>query len=290
MKKILVTGINGFLGGAVPFIYKDRYHITGIYNNSKPLSHEYQTYKLDLSHQNEVLEFFEINSFDAVLHLAALSNPNTCEGNPALSYSHNVQATKNLVDVCGIKKIKLIFTSTDLVYDGEYPYYDEESSTKPLNIYGNHKLEAESIVLKASELNVVARLPLLYGIQYANGISCLSTIVSALESGANINLFTNEYRTMTSNYDILEALSLLIDKGKGLYCLGGDESISRYDFGILTAKVMNKNSDNIIPCLQKDVNMIAKRARDVSMKNNKMKELGWKVSSIRDSLEKMLLK
>ena len=76
---------------------------------------------------------------DAVIHLAAASDPNYCQTHPEETFKINVTASSNIAGLCSDLKAACVFTSSDQVFDGKSPPYKENDDTNPLNIYGQQK-------------------------------------------------------------------------------------------------------------------------------------------------------
>ena len=279
MKKLLVTGISGFLGWHIAQHLQDDWQVQGIYQNNKSDNEIIQTDSLNLTDNQSVTNYLKQYQPDAILHLAANSNPNNCEQNP-LSNNINVKATIHLAKWCAIQNIPFIFTSTDLVFDGKNAPYAEADSANPIMIYGKQKLEAEQQVLQIYPQATIARMPLMYGMP-SNGLGFMNAWVKNLKEGKNIYCFTDEYRTAASGSDAARGLFLLLEKKvNGIFHLGGKERLSRFEFASQVAEYFGLDKKLIIPSLQKDVQMPAKRPADVSLSCNKAFAIGYQPKSL----------
>ena len=134
MKRILITGSSGFLGSRLAYYLKDKYELL------LP-SHE----ELNVSREEAVKTYMEENRPDVVLHCAALSNTWYCEQHPDESHRVNVQGTVRIAKACKLTGAKLVFMSSDQVYNGTplLGPLKEEDVLQPVNVYGQHKLECE---------------------------------------------------------------------------------------------------------------------------------------------------
>jgi len=283
MKKLLVTGISGFLGWHIAEHPQTDWEVQGLFHNNKPTNLKVSSNQLDLTDNQSVIYFLKKNKPDAVLHLAANSNPNNCEQNP-LSNHINVNATTHLAKLCAKQNIPFVFTSTDLVFEGNDAPYSETDSTNPIMIYGKQKREAEQKILEIYPQAIIARMPLMYGMP-TNGLGFMNAWVRNLKEGKNIHCFTDEYRTAASGADAASGIFLLLEKKlNGIFHLGGRESLSRFEFATQMATHFGLDKNLIIPSLQKDVQMPAKRPANVSLNSNKAFTEGYKPRSLEENL------
>ena len=286
MKKLLVTGISGFLGWYVAEHIQNEFELLGIYNKTKPNLQNVHLSPLDLTNEKLVQSFLDKIKPNAILHLAANSNPNKCEQDES-SNNINVEASLMLAKWCKSQNIPFLFTSTDLVFDGRNPPYTESSPTNPIMVYGKQKVEAEQKILATYPKAIIARMPLMFGMP-TNGLGYMNAWVRNLKEGKQVFCFTDEYRTTLSGSAAAAGLFLLLEKNQGgIFHLGGKERISRFDFAIRMAEVFNLPKELIIPSLQKDVQMPSKRPADVSFVSEKAFELGFEPGSVEDELNRM---
>ena len=141
--RILITGSRGILGK----------ELMKIFPNALGPSHE----TFDITDREQVFEFIKLNNFDIIIHTAAVTSVRKCEEEKDISWSTNVQGTKNLVDAC-LKfspTIKFLYISTACVFDGHNEMYDEYSIPYPENFYALTKLIGEQHVSKIKNSLIV---------------------------------------------------------------------------------------------------------------------------------------
>ena len=148
MKKLLITGVSGFLGGHVFTQAESSFQCIGTYFSSASPQHIANWTRLDLRDFFKVYQLVSDFQPDVIIHAAANSNLDDCETHPEDAQAANVQATANLVSVAGQLDIRFIHVSTDMVFDGAGSLYKESDATNPLSVYGQTKLQSEQIVLK----------------------------------------------------------------------------------------------------------------------------------------------
>ena len=128
-------------------------------------------------------------------------------------------------------------------------------------------------------------MPLMYGMP-SNGKGFMNAWMRNLKEGKNVYCFTDEYRTATSGSDAALGLFLLLEKkANGIFHLGGKERLSRFEFATQMATHFGLDKNLIIPSLQKEVQMPAKRPTDVSLNSNKAITLAYISNSLHQNLE-----
>ena len=171
---------------------------------------------------------------DLVIHCAALSKSALCEKQPELAREVNVELTRRWCEFA--RESRLIFFSTDLVFDGTSGNYAETDAINPLTVYGSTKAEAEEIVL-SNPAHTVIRLALNAGVSPAGDRGFNEEIHNLWRRGEVVNLFTDEFRTPLPAAVTARAIWELAQKeATGLFHLGGAERLSRWEIGQLLAK------------------------------------------------------
>ncbi|BAZ39591.1 3-beta hydroxysteroid dehydrogenase/isomerase [Calothrix sp. NIES-4101] len=290
MKKLLITGVSGFLGYHVCQLAststQQQWEIYGTY-----FSHDIQIagiklIKTNLAHYQSLKQIFAQIQPDAVIHTAAISQPNYCQNHPDESHAVNVTASINIAELCAEKSIPLAFTSTDLVFDGKNAPYKETDTVNPVNLYGEQKVLAEQGMLAKYPLTAVCRMPLMFGNLTPTATSFLQNFIQTLIAGKELNLFIDEFRTPASGNTAATGLLLVLTKNlQGIIHLGGAERISRYDFGQLMVKTFNLPATGLKACRQADVKMSAPRPQDVSLDSSQAFAWGYQPLFIQQELE-----
>ncbi|MFP5211870.1 MAG: SDR family oxidoreductase, partial [Acidobacteriota bacterium] len=241
--------------------------------------------RADLGSRESLLELIRVVRPQAVIHAAALADANQCQRNPSESLRFNVEGSVNLARLCSDSSIPLVFTSTDLVFDGKSAPYCEDRPPSPINVYGEHKAMAEGAVLGIHPEVVVCRLPLMFGPAGPAAGSFIQPMLDAMREGRHLRLFTDEFRTPASVLDVARGLLTALSLPGGILHLGGAERISRYDFGVLLGDVFGFARVRLTACLRRDVPMAAPRPADVSLDSYKARRLGIVPASLRDGLQ-----
>lgn len=276
--RILVTGASGFLGAWIcKALIADSKHeviahsLWGRLPNTLNVSH----LKVDLCEETAVSRLFECANPDAVIHTAALSDPNFCEENPGLSKRINIEASRFIANECQRRDIGLVFTSTDLVFDGHMGAYSEIDAANPVNIYGRHKVEAETAIHWIQPQATIVRLPWMFGIGLTK-CSPFSSYLKRLKAKQVISGFIDEYRSPVSYPVAAAGIVKLLGQAPGrLLHLGGPERVSRYEFLRSLAALSGNDPDLVLAQKQNEAVFAAKRPADVSLESNAAYALGY---------------
>ena len=283
LPKCLITGASGFLGQALVKEAQEKFKVYATSSKTKVNEKNVLYGRCDLTSFSDTQSMIDQVKPQVVFHLAALSQPNECAENPNYSYKLNNEAAVNIAGMCADRGIKFIFTSTDLVFDGENAPYTEVDSVNPISHYAEHKILAEEGILDKNDSSLICRLPLLFG------RSTIEEMLRKLDEEEKIRLFDDEFRTPISNLNAARAL-LDVCELSGLYHLGGSQRLSRLDMGTRAALIFGRAQKNILACAQKDVQMVAARPKDVSLDSSKAKDAGIKLMGYDESLLKLFEK
>ena len=287
-QKLLVTGASGFLGWNLCQQAQSNWQVYGTYFSHEVTIPGVTLSKVDLKDYAALNELFNSIKPDAVIHTAAASKPNYCQTHRQEAYAVNVDAAVNIARLCSERNIPCAFTSTDLVFDGKNPRYKETDPVCPINYYGEQKAIAEQKMSEIYPAIALCRMPLMFGAPSPVSPSFLQGMVSNLKTGKEINLFTDEFRTPASARAASGGLLLAIEKQvRGVLHLGGKDRISRYDFGLLIADILQLSPDLIKPGKQADVVMVAPRSPDTSLDSSKAFALGYQPLSLREELNQI---
>ena len=289
MEKLLVTGASGFLGWNLCHYAQTNWDVYGTYFSHEVKIPGTSLYRTDLRDFATLEDLFDLINPNAVIHTAAASKPNFCQTHPEESYAINVNAAVNIARLCGDRDLPCAFTSTDLVFDGQNAPYVETDPVCPINYYGEHKAIAEQKMSEIYPAIALCRMPLMFGAPSPVSPSVLQGMISNLKAGKEINLFVDEFRTPASARTASQGLLLAVDRRvRGILHLGGKERISRYEFGLLLANLMQLPTDSIKSGKQADVNMAAPRSPDTSLDSTNAFALGYKPLSLREELIKLV--
>ncbi|MFC1823385.1 SDR family oxidoreductase [Thermodesulfobacteriota bacterium] len=287
MKTLLITGASGFLGWHVCRAASKNWNVWGTSFSKQLKADDFKVLKIDLTDFKALKQLFRTVTPDGVIHTAAASDPEFCEVNPEETQKLNVDATVNIAGLCCDHDLPFVFTSSDLVFGGQNAPYKETDPVGPVSIYGEQKVAAENGILDRYPIAAVCRLPLMFGSAGPTSSSFIQPMLEAMKVGRPLNLFLDEFRTPTSVKAATAGLFLALERVKGIIHLGGKESLSRYDFGRLLARIFKMDHTKLIPCRQDDIKTIAPRPADVSLDSRKAFALGFNPSPLASELKKI---
>lgn len=266
MKKLFVTGGSGFVGGHVTEKARPNWDVSATYQ-SQPFNMEsVQAIGLQMENVDSISYALRTVKPDVVIHCAAWSDLDRCEQNQGKAYQINVKATVTLAKMCAELNIRLIFTSSDMVFDGEKGNYTESDQTMPINVYGKMKLTAEKEIQSVCTNYVIARVALVYGKPIASGNSFSEKILAHLNKGEPVPLFIDQFRTPIWVQTLAQGLLELAESDfTGIIHLGGPERIDRYTFGLQLAEMTQHTFTLCQSIHMSEMPTIAPRPKDASL-------------------------
>ena len=282
--KIYVTGIAGMLGYGIYNRLKEKAEITGVdlWDIEIPgLSYE----KISLLDTEEIEHDIAEKKPDILIHTAALVNVDECEENPEDARKLNTEVSGKLADICNRYGIKMVYISTDAVFDGEDPrLYTEEDRVNPVNVYGRTKLDGEAAVLKYPQ-NLVFRTNI-YGINIQKKQSFGEWIYTSLKDNKTLNMFTDIDFSPIEVEELAELIYKACQKGLlGLYHACGTGSITKYEFAVTMKKFFQIETGTIREATSDTARLKAKRSKHMGMSNRKLRdELQVKISTPEESI------
>lgn len=187
--------------------------------------------QLDLTDQSAVSLAFQRYDPQLVIHCAALSRTKDCEQDPEKAKRINVDATNSLSQLA--RNTRFVFLSSGEVFGGSAGWYGEEAKPNPINVYGRTKLEAEHLVLQ-NPAHTVVRIVLTAGTSHGGDRSFVEDMSRTAKAGKDVTLYADEFRCPLPAGVIPRALWELVKQDMpGLYHLGGQERLSRWEIGEL---------------------------------------------------------
>ncbi|MEP6888106.1 MAG: SDR family oxidoreductase [Nitrospirales bacterium] len=218
-----VTGAGGLIGSALLQSASPGWEVYGTTRQ-----------QVDLTDVTTIRKTLETIQPHVIIHCAALASTVACERDPLQARTLNVEMTLRLAELA--EKIRFVFFSTDLVFDGRAGHYDETADVNPMSVYAETKVLAERVVLKNPKHTVI-RTALNGGTSPSGDRGFNEELRRAWEAGRTVHLFTDEFRSPIAARVTSRAVWELIEQNHtGLYHVAGSERLSRWHIGQLLAQ------------------------------------------------------
>jgi len=262
---VLVTGGSGLLGSKLVGELSGKCRVFASYN-IHPWA--YCDFPLDVTNRVDVQHLINKISPDVIVHTAALTGVDYCESNKREAWAVNVEGTRNIVEAGKTVGSRIVYISTDYVFDGGKGAYTEDDHPNPLDYYGETKLEGERVVQELDDY-VIARTSVLYG--WHSRPNFVTWAIGELKQGRRINIVRDQFNSPTLADDLAEVVLNLIETGEaGVFHVSGSERISRYDFTKKIAEVFELDETLINPVTSDELDWIAERPLDSSLDVSKV--------------------
>jgi dTDP-4-dehydrorhamnose reductase len=224
---------------------------------------------VDLTNRDRTERAFRDAKPAVVIHTAAVADPRKCADNPQQAKLVNAGGSRVLAELAD----RMVFVSTDLVFDGERGGYTEKDPPAPLSVYGRTKVEAERAVLAFPRHSVV-RVNWMFGPALGGGrLTFFDNQVAALQDGQPLELFHDECRSPLGLATAARALvAVARSQYTGLLHVGGPERMSRVEFGERLAGYLKRDRPKIVPKSRTD-GATEPRPRDTSFDSSRWRGL-----------------
>lgn len=270
--KVLVTGVNGQLGHDVMIELEKRGH-EAIGSDITETNNNFKNYiELDITDKDNVYKLLDEVKPDALVHCAAWTAVDLAEDEDKqdIVRSVNAKGTENLALACKKLDCKMIYISTDYVFDGQgdQPWAPDCKDYKPLNVYGKTKLEGELAVSSNLDKYFIVRIAWVFGI---NGKNFIKTMLNVGKKYPQVKVVSDQIGTPTYTYDLARLLVDMVDSDKYGYYHATNEGgyISWYDFTVEIFK--QAGYDNVVLPVTTEEYGLSKAARPYNSRLDKSK-------------------
>ncbi len=261
--RLLVTGANGQLGHDVVLKAKSKGHeVIAVDINL-----------LDITDETAVLSFMKLNKPDVVIHCAAYTAVDRAESDRENAWRVNVEGTKNIALACKSVNGKLVYISTDYVFDGKTsePHMVEEDKT-PINYYGLTKYEGECQVLDLLDKYFILRISWVFGINGKNFVKTMRDLGKKFEELTVVN---DQVGSPTYTVDLADLLlEMIITEKYGVYHASNEGSCTWYEFAKKIFQISNMKVD-VKPVTSAAYKTDAERPKNSLMDKTSLSEAGF---------------
>ncbi|HSW96203.1 MAG TPA: SDR family oxidoreductase [Candidatus Saccharimonadales bacterium] len=284
--KLLITGGNGLVGSRIIELLSPSYNFDIVT----------RTAGTDITDKDAVQSKIINSEATTIIHLAAKTDVDGCEkekelGKESEAWKINVEGTRNVVDAAIAAKKKIIYISTDFVFDGQdtpQNGYTEEDKPNPMNWYAQTKYEGEKLVQEAVIPWIITRIAYPYRASFEKK-DFVRVFKSLLEQGKELSLITDHFVNATFIDDIAFALDSLISQNQsGIYHVTGNQTLSPYEEGVLVAKIFELDQSLIRKTSRAEFfKDRAIRPFNLKMNNAKIDKLEIKMKSFEEGLREI---
>jgi dTDP-4-dehydrorhamnose reductase len=265
-KKLLITGASGLVGGNAAVLGRETWNVSAAYGSRPFQAAGMSAVRLDLTDARSIRSLVQSLRPDAVIHCAASSKLDECEADKNRTFAVNAESVRVLAGACADSGARLVFTSTDMVFDGEKGRYAETDPVSPINVYGESKCAAEEHVRRFCADHAIVRVALVYGKPATGGTSFSEGFLKTWRAGKPVFLFTDQFRTPVEVTGLAEALLELAGSSfRGTIHAGGADRVDRYTFGCVLARKAGISAELLKPVSMAGAVLPAKRPRDASL-------------------------
>jgi dTDP-4-dehydrorhamnose reductase len=280
-RRLLVTGGAGLLGSNWALWARGRMEVIVGFHERMVGVPGTETLRLDLADDAATRRTLEAAEPDIVVHAAGMTSVEACEADPSGAYRTNVELSERVARACAAAGVALVHISTDHLFAGDRQLVDESEPPAPVNMYGRTKAEAEQRVLAAWPGALVVRTNI-FGWGPPHRQSFSDRIISALREARPVTLFQDVHYTPILIETLAAAVHDLVEGGAtGIYHVGGDQRISKLEFGRRLSRHFGLDPRWIRAGLLAEASELVQRPRDMSLCNRKATlRLGWPLGGV----------
>lgn len=250
--RIAITGASGLLGRALIASATARHHVIAASHRSviaDPLQSRHPReggnpcppatrVPLDLSKPDSILKFVELSHPAVIIHAAAITDVDLCEREPHLAGALNAVATRQLADAVRKTAARIVYLSTDYVFDGSSGPYAETDAPRPINVYGRTKLDGENAILTLGARAAVVRSSSFLGHGGPNRPTFAERMVETIRDHPPLQAPGDQRSNITPVEELAEGILRLVESGlSGIWHIAHPRILSRYDLAAMMAKL-----------------------------------------------------
>jgi dTDP-4-dehydrorhamnose reductase len=275
--KVLVTGVKGQLGYDVVNELEQR--------GMEAVGVDIQ--EMDITDAASVDSVIRAAAPDAVIHCAAYTAVDAAEENVEACRKVNADGPRNIAKVCKELDIKMIYISTDYVFEGLGEHvWEPEDECLPKSVYGQTKYEGELAVQELLDKYFIVRIAWVFGV---NGKNFVKTMLRLAESHDTITVVNDQFGSPTYTFDLARLLVDMVQTDKyGVYHATNEGFCSWYDFACAIFKEAGVKV-NVVPVTSEEYGAKANRPMNSRMSKDKLTEKGFeRLPSWEDALKRYI--
>lgn len=261
--KVLVTGVKGQLGYDVVNELRKR--------DIEPIGVDIQ--EMDITDADSVDRVITASQADAVIHCAAYTAVDAAEDNQEICHKVNVDGTQNIATVCKKLGIKMMYISTDYVFDGQGTRpWEPDDERHPLNVYGQTKYEGEFAIQNTLDEYFIVRIAWVFGV---NGKNFIKTMLNLAETHDHLTVVNDQYGSPTYTYDLARLLvDMIVTDKYGIYHATNEGICTWYEFACEIFRQAGVQIE-VEPVSSEAFSAKAKRPSNSRMSKDKLEQNGF---------------
>lgn len=243
--------------------------------------------QLDVADARAVTDLIDAFKPEVVIHAAAMTNVDACEGDRERARAVNTGGAENVAAACRDTGAAMVYVSTNYVFDGRQSRpYVEADATNPINVYGATKLEGELAVVRTLERHFVVRTSTLYGSHRRNFVNSL---VEAAASRDGLSYVDDQRVTPTSTADLAGAiLALIKTETHGIFHLVNEGETSWYGWARAVLTELQIGGVELKPIPAAEYERPAAVPANGALANNAARAQGVELRGWREALSEFL--
>ena len=248
--RVLIIGASGFIGQYLVRRLSGTlgHEVSGTFLSRAPGDDVNSWHRVELTDAAGLEQVFRSSRPDVVLHLAAIADVGRAERDPEQATAVNVIATSTIARLCQQQGAKLVFVSTEYVFDGRRGLYREDDSPNPTTHYGRTKWEAEQAVARLASRFSILRTSIVYGWPAQGQRNFVPWLLERLRNGHPYYGSAEVFRTPVYVEHLVDGIARLVEEDHlGIHHVAGRDWVSMYDFGAAVAERFNLDRGLVIP-------------------------------------------
>lgn len=264
--RVLVTGVKGQLGhDVVDELEKRNIEAIGV-----------DIDEMDITDADSVNKVITEAAPDAVIHCAAYTAVDAAEENVEICRKVNATGTQNIANVCKKLDCKMVYISTDYVFDGQGTRpWEPDDKQDPLNVYGQTKYEGELAVSTTISKFFIVRIAWVFGV---NGKNFIKTMLNLGKTHDTLTVVNDQFGSPTYTYDLSRLLvDMILTEKYGFYHATNEGICSWYEFACEIFKVAGMNNVTVKPVTTAEYGAKAVRPFNSRMSKQKLTDNGFEL-------------
>ena len=248
--RVLIIGASGFIGRYVSrrLVNGAGHKVFSSYNSRPPTDDGASWHRLEITEAAGLNALFALARPDAVVHLAAMADVGTAERNPEVATAVNATATEAIASLCERDGARLVFMSTEYVFDGRNGPYRENDAPAPTTQYGRTKFEAEQAVASLASNWSILRTSIVYGWPAPGRRNFVPMLVERLRNGEPYHAPTNVYRSPVYVEHLVDGVVRLVEmEDTGVHHVAGSDWVTMHEFAVAVAQEFGLDASLVVP-------------------------------------------